>query len=92
MRLAPLRQAIQHSSSPFGLDNWNHKCQAVSKALYTSLQEAVNEEEEESDLYHIKRQKKIINLISKEQGILEKRTVKVENVTVEMDNGNLQIL
>ena len=28
-------------------------------------------------------------LISEEQGILEKRMVKVENVVVEMDNGNL---
>ena len=65
-------------------DNWNHsKCQGVGipKALYAALQEAVSDYEEQFGLHwYCKRCNiacvklhKSIKLISKEQGVLEKK-------------------
>jgi len=79
-------------------DNWYHcKCQGVSKALYAALQEAVSDEEDTCGLHWYCRRcnkacvklHRSITLISKEQGLLDKRVVKVENVIEEMEKGNL---
>ena len=79
-------------------ENWYHtKCQGVSKALYTALQEVGSDKEEQSGLHwYGKRCNKAcvklhkgMTLISKEQEMLERRMVKVENVVVEMEKGNL---